>query len=167
MNFGTPHVVRNPELSAEACLPLLEAATGEVFQIMLGARLVRSNDPNPPEVADLTAMVGLAGQMCAIVSLRCDTATARRLAAKMLGEPSLEGNQFDEAARDAIGEICNMVAGNFKAKVAGLVDGCLLSVPTVITGKDYHLHLVANGSRAAVVLEFEDSPIWAALDLNT
>jgi len=166
MSVETPQLVRNPVISAKSCAPLLEAAMREVFQIMVGVRLVRARDINPPAVADLTAMVGLAGQICAIVSLRCKATTARRVAAKMLGVESLESNQLDEAAHDAIGEICNMVAGNFKAKVAGLIDGCMLSVPTVITGKDYHLHLVANGSRATVVFEFEGLPIWAALDMH-
>jgi len=35
---------------------------------------------------------------------------------------------------DAVGEVCNMVAGNFKNKISGISDGCKLSVPTVITG---------------------------------
>jgi len=30
--------------------------------------------------------------------------------------------------------------GNFKNKIDGLSDGCMLSLPTVITGSDYTLH---------------------------
>ena len=37
---------------------------------------------------------------------------------------------------DAVGEVCNMVAGNFKNKISGISDGCKLSVPTVITGSN-------------------------------
>jgi hypothetical protein len=49
----------------------------------------------------------------------------------------------DEAAKDpnivgdAMGELCNMVAGNFKAKVTSLADHRMLSVPTVISGDSY------------------------------
>ena len=53
---------------------------------------------------------------------------------------------------DALGEICNMVAGNFKNKVSGLGNGCMLSVPTVITGRDYHCHSL--GEREYYASEF-------------
>ena len=36
-----------------------------------------------------------------------------------------------------LGELRNMIAGNFKLKVTSLADHCMLSVPTVITGDDY------------------------------
>jgi hypothetical protein len=48
---------------------------------------------------------------------------------------------------DAIGEICHMVAGNFKNKLIGLVNSCMLSVPAVVTGRSYPafiLWLAAN-----------------------
>jgi Chemotaxis phosphatase CheX len=39
-----------------------------------------------------------------------------------------------------VGEICNLVAGNFKNKIAGLGEVCMLSPPSVITGDDYTVH---------------------------
>jgi len=43
--------------------------------------------------------------------------------------------------KDAIGEICNMLAGAWKGKVPGLSANCGLSVPAVISGRDYSLHV--------------------------
>ena len=67
---------------------------------------------------------------------------------------------------DAFGEVGNMVAGNFKNKVQGLGDSCMLSVPTVVTGTDYSLH--SNGASPAVELRllFENMPIVIALQVS-
>ena len=157
---------RNTILPQGDCAPLLETATREVFEIMLGAQLKWPSEAEPPPVADLTAMVGLAGRICGVLSLRCEASSACRMAAKMLGVEAVDTADFGADARDAIGEICNMVAGNFKAKLAGLVEGCVLSVPTVITGADYQLHMLADGTRTEISFGFEGSPVWITLDLH-
>jgi len=66
----------------------------------------------------------------AIFSLRCSESSATKIASQMLAISS------DEAAAqklDAIGEVCNIVAGHFKHKI-GYGDQCTLTVPTVIIG---------------------------------
>jgi hypothetical protein len=60
-----------------------------------------------------------------------------------------------------------MVAGNFKNKIAGLSDGCLLSVPTVITGSDYSLHPVSDSAEMEVRLLFENKPIVISLQIHS
>ena len=138
-------------------VPLLEAAACEVFEIMLGTRLERPVAEQPPPVTGLTAMIGLAGLLCGILSIRCESDCATRMAATMLGP---EANGQDDNLCDALGEICNMVAGTFKAKVAGLEDGCALSVPSVIRGADYHLYPLTHGERLEVCLSFNGAPLW-------
>jgi chemotaxis protein CheX len=68
---------------------------------------------------------------------------------------------------DALGEICNMVAGNFKNKIAGLAEGCMLSPPTVIAGSDYSLHSLANSPALEVRVLFEDMPIVVSLLIHS
>jgi hypothetical protein len=58
-----------------------------------------------------------------------------------------------------------MVAGNFKNKISGLGDGCMLSVPTVITGADYSLHALINDEIRTVML-FQDEPVVASLEVH-
>jgi chemotaxis protein CheX len=137
-------------------LPLIELATREVFETMLGCQLAL------PEIAvdeafGVTAMVGLAGQICGLLTVRCGAGSAALVASKMLG---VELDRVGCEMPDALGEVCNMVAGNFKNKIAGLGEGCMLSPPTVITGSDYTLH-----SQAAleVRLLFESMPIVISL----
>jgi chemotaxis protein CheX len=84
----------------------------------------------------LTAMVGMAGLLCGITTIHCSTDTAIRLASKMAGT---EAAKDPNIVSDALGELCNMVAGNFKAKIPSLADRCMLSVSTVITGENYAL----------------------------
>ena len=145
-------------------LPLMELATREVFEMMLGCKLAPQ-----PEIAvdgsfDITGMVGLAGQMCGVLTVRCTAMSASLMASKMLGMEPAEGSQD---VLDALGEICNMVAGNFKNKVAGMGDGCMLSVPTVITGKDYSLHSLADSGALEVRLLFESMLIAITLQIHS
>jgi chemotaxis protein CheX len=144
-------------------IPLMELATREVFEMMLGCRLAQ------PGMAvdgsfDITAMIGLAGQLCGVLTVRCGATSAALMASKMVGMELVEGSQD---VLDALGEICNMVAGNFKNKVAGMGDGCMLSVPTVITGKDYSLHALADSAAIEVRLLFESVPIAISLHIHS
>jgi chemotaxis protein CheX len=107
-------------------------------------------------------MVGMAGQLRGILTVRCSSKSAARMAARMLG---IDAEKVGPEMWDAVGEICNMVAGNFKNKIAGLGDGCMLSVPTVITGAEYNLHSMVNDEMRIVFL-FEGEKIVLYLDVN-
>jgi chemotaxis protein CheX len=142
--------------------PLMEVAVREVFELMLGCHLTEWSLEHDTAL-DITAMVGLAGQICGLVSLRCEQKSAVLMGSKMLGlEP---GNVGAEMA-DALGEVCNMVAGNFKNKISGMGDGCMLSVPTVITGTDYRLYSNADSPGIEVRLLFEGKPILVSLQIR-
>jgi chemotaxis protein CheX len=145
-------------------IPLLELATREVFEMMLGCKLAAQSEIAVDGSFDITGMVGLAGQMCGVLTVRCTAKSATLMASKMLGMEPAEGSQD---VLDALGEICNMVAGNFKNKVAGMGDGCMLSVPTVITGKDYSLHSLADSGTLEVGLLFENMPIAITLQIHS
>jgi chemotaxis protein CheX len=149
--------------SHEEWVPIMELATREVFEMMLGCQLAA------PEIAvdgtfDATSMVGLAGKMCGVLSFSCEGKSATLMASKMLG---VEAAERSREALDALGEICNMVAGNFKNKVAGLGEGCMLSVPTVITGKNFSLHSMADSAALEVRLLFEGMPIVISLAIHS
>jgi chemotaxis protein CheX len=159
---GASDSTRSP--SREGWREVLATATCEVFEIMVGTALSSATQQSPHFVADLTAMVGIAGSLCGVMGLRTSSESARRMAAKMLGVDELSLN---ENVQDAFGEVCNMIAGSFKGKIAGLADGCALSVPTVISGKDYALHSLANGERYEVIFSFEGKPLSVTLDLHS
>jgi chemotaxis protein CheX len=64
---------------------------------------------------------------------------------------------------DAVGEVCNMIAGNFKNKIAGMAEGCIPSPPTVVTGNDYALHVQTCSPVLEVRLLFESMPMVGSL----
>jgi len=144
-------------------IPLLELAIREVFELMLGSQLDLPGDESR-ELPGISAMVGLAGQICGVMSIRCDTKTACRMASKMLGaEPEPKSAEL----QDAFGEICNMVAGNFKNKITGMSEKCLLSVPTVVTGSDYTLRSLADSDTIEVTMLFERLPFNVSLEIHS
>jgi chemotaxis protein CheX len=143
-------------------IPLLEVASQEVFELMLGCKLTPPDGANELR-PDITAMVGLAGQLCGVLSIGCDHKSVALMASKMLG---IDADQAGPEMCDAFGEVCNMVAGNFKNKIAGLGDGCMLSVPTVITGTEYDLHSLTNTARLEVKFLFEGLPMTISLEVN-
>jgi chemotaxis protein CheX len=144
--------------------PILQHAAQEVFELMLSCPLTIPAGPVETEGLDIVSMVGLAGQLCGIISIRCSIKSAGRMASSMLGmDVATDGPEM----WDAVGEICNMVAGNFKNKVPGLGDGCMLSVPTVISGDSYRLHSMADSGVIHAVLLFQEYPIVLTLEVHS
>ncbi|MGA2960123.1 MAG: chemotaxis protein CheX [Candidatus Korobacteraceae bacterium] len=135
----------------------------EVFAMMVGTKLFRCPDPQPMIVPEFTAMVGMAGAICGVFTIRCSEYAASAIAAKMLGISIEEASQ---EKWDAMGEVCNMVAGSFKSKLADGGQNCMLSVPTVITGADYKLRSLADEESIEVCLQFDDEPLWLSLELH-
>jgi chemotaxis protein CheX len=143
---------------------LLECAAAEVFEIMAGERSSPWPSPNDEPSGDMTAMIGLAGGLCGILAVRCSRKMAEHVAARMLPGESIPTPGM---IGDAMGEVCNMIAGNFKAKIAGVADNCMLSVPTVITGEDYVMYPVDAGENFPVVLQVFGAPVWITLTLHS
>jgi chemotaxis protein CheX len=148
--------------SHENWIPLIEVAAKEVFELMLGCQLALAANPERTSL-DITAMVGLTGQLCGMLSVACDRKAAALMTSKMLG---VELEKVGPEVSDALGEVCNMVAGNFKNKIAGLAGGCMLSPPTVVSGGDYSLHSMADAPALEVKMLFEGLPMVIALQIN-
>ena len=148
--------------SHETWTPLLEMATREVFELMLGCQLAINSTAEAP-TPEVTAMVGLAGMLCGVLSVSCDNKAAALMTSKMLG---VELDKVGAEMADALGEICNMVAGNFKNKIAGLGDGCMLSPPTVITGNDYRMYGSSDAPTLELRLLFEGMPLVISLRID-
>jgi len=133
----------------------------EVCDMMLGMKVTRSE--NQTVKADVTAIVGLAGSLCGLFSIRCSRATAAKLAGKMLG---MEVGENDADVLDALGEVCNMVAGSFKSKVPGAAELCMLSVPTTIDGADYRIHPLRGGTCFELFSKCDEAPVQILLHVH-
>lgn len=139
---------------------ILECAAVEVFEMMAGVRLEPNAAPTEEPSGEQTAMVGMAGALCGMITLRCSQRASVKLASLMLGQDAASS---PDTARDALGELCNMVAGNFKAKINALKDQCMLSVPTVITGDNYSMEAADPNQGVTVALTFDGELVWVCL----
>ncbi len=132
----------------------LDASVEEVFQLMLGLECRREPGADERESETVTAVVGFGGML----SGACVFSTGQTVALEMAS--SMTGMQFDEVddiVKDGIGEICNMLAGAWKSKVPELAANCGLSVPAVITGRDYKLHMQSPEFQLHHRYRFRDS----------
>jgi chemotaxis protein CheX len=120
----------------------LDASVEEVFQLMLGVSCRREDTPYAVsgQVESVTAVVGFGGMLSGACVFRSQGHVAMKIASHMTG---MEFGEVDDTVKDAIGEVCNMLAGAWKGKVPELAAHCGLSVPAVITGRDYNLHVQA------------------------
>ncbi len=160
MSADSPVAVHSRQ---EEWLPILELAVQEVFEIMLGCQLGPTLKSESPPQGELTAMVGLAGSLRGVLTFSCGSQAANQIVDRMLGPGVVhtEGQVWD-----AIGEICNMIAGNFKNKLTGLDGLCLLSVPAVVTGPAYRFHSLAGGDSLETIRLLEGAPLVIRLDLH-
>jgi len=161
MSTDTSLVVRSHE---ENWLPVLELAIEEVFEIMVGQRVKPAPNADAQPPGGFTAMVGIAGALCGILTISCDKVTAREIARHMLG-PEIADSE--EQISDALGEICNIIAGNFKNKLSSASQSCMLSVPTVIKGEEYSYRSLADGEVLDTVMLFGESTLSVCLQLHS
>jgi chemotaxis protein CheX len=114
----------------------------EIFKMMFGldveAVQVPAVDSMPPQLDDRTAIVGFSGAMRGSCQVRMSTPAAQAVASAMLGGMPVDE---DDSISDALGELCNMLAGGWKNGIPGLSSECALSPPTIISGHDYKVHV--------------------------
>jgi chemotaxis protein CheX len=133
----------------------LDASVEEVFQLMLGVNCRRYSGPvEIREQESVTAVVGFGGLLSGACVFRCGASAAIQVASLMTGMELIE---VDDTVKDGIGEICNMLAGSWKSKVPGLAANTGLSVPAVITGRDYFLHVQAPEFKLDHTYKFDNA----------
>jgi len=133
----------------------LDASVEEVFRLMLGINCQRSiGQVEISEPESVTAVVGFGGLLSGACVFRSGASTAIKIAAHMTG---MEFETVDETVEDGIGEICNMLAGAWKSKVPDLAVHCDLSIPAVITGRDYKIHVQAPEFKLHHTFTFDDA----------
>jgi chemotaxis protein CheX len=129
------------EFLAPENLEHVDSVVIEIFKLMFGfdaeAVEIPAVDSMPPQPDDKTAIVGFSGAMRGSCQVRISTPAAQAVASAMLGGMPVEE---DDSISDALGELCNMLAGGWKNGIPGLSSECALSPPTIISGHDYKVH---------------------------
>lgn len=138
--------------SASAYAHAMDEAVKEVYSLMMDISCAAIDDCPIGEPETISAVIGLAGAMSGTCVLRSGERTARRMASGLTG---IDMASLDDTVKDAIGEICNMVAGAWKGKLPALASSCMLSTPTVVTGTNYQLHTQRPDLRIERYYRFE------------
>ena len=132
----------------------LDASVEEVFQLMLGVDCRRDGVFVLDEQQSVTAVVGFGGLLSGACVFKSGSSAAMKIAAHMTG---MEFSEIDDTVKDGIGELCNMLAGAWKGKVPDLAANTGLSVPAVITGRDYKIHVQAPEFQLHHTYHFDDA----------
>jgi chemotaxis protein CheX len=131
----------------------IRTATADVFTTMLGLGIANEpeySDKNPPTISDgVLAFVGMAGSWTGAGAISCSAAFACRICNQLL---MTEADAVNEEVLDAVGEVANMIIGNFKTMVEEHLGPLGLSIPTVIYGRNFTSRSL--GSNHWMVLPF-------------
>lgn len=96
--------------------------------------------------------VGITGAFNGMIYLYSSAAFARRMTCSLLGmtDAEIEGN---EMVNDAIGEMTNMIAGFIKSKLDNHGCRCVMTIPTVVRGRDFRIEPVTGVLRKTIYFE--------------
>ena len=148
-----------------SCVPKLIDATTEVFEKMvfttLGVREPLVNHPQPP--ANVMGAVRFLGTINGTVSFYASQAAACRIAGKLLG---ISPDEASSHVPDAVGEITNMIAGRFRAKMVQVGESLAITTPTVTSGTDFSAQHFGVVVTSLCPLTMGDSQVFVELALQ-
>jgi chemotaxis protein CheX len=129
------------ELFSQDNLLRMDETVKEVFGTMLGMEVAAfSRHPLPEETPDThgehTAVIGFEGAICGHCEINLSRRASAAIASAMLG--GIDIDKESDAICDAIGELCNMLAGGWKDRLPNLSADCHISIP--VRSCDLHPH---------------------------
>lgn len=131
-------------------------ATQDVFQTLIGWEMhvdgITVNKGPTDGGAELNAIISFNGTMSGAFILHCPEALAAAIASEVLGTPCEEGSAD---TKDAIGELLNMIAGGVKNHYQSQADPFKISVPTIVTGTDFSVHVKVESEDEIVSFAFQ------------
>ena len=115
----------------------IQQATESVFSMMLDLPVKiqpHQTVPQPDPVDGVVALLGFTGPWAGTGVLFCDELFACRIGSAML---MTEVTEINGDVLDGLGEVANMVLGNFKESLESHTGPLGLSVPTVVYRKNF------------------------------
>ena len=106
---------------------LLDDAVSEVFDLMLSFPCTPAL-PSASRPPGFTASVQFSGSLTGSCAVHLDVASANLLTTHLTGQPPEPDSPL---LADIVGELCNMIAGSWKSRLAPPLASCHLSPPTI------------------------------------
>ena len=126
-------------MEKQAIIHSICGATVGIFSTMLSLEAVpgptRSETACPSVQDGVMSFVSLDGPWVGTGVMTCSATAACRFSAAFLMMPEVPA--MNEEVLDCIGELTNMIIGNFKTDAECLLGQLTLGVPTVIYGKNF------------------------------
>ncbi len=116
--------------SEEEALRVIDFTVEEIFQAMLRCSCQVAGKATGDGV-DIAARISFSGALEGECIVALPRSTAARITEVLLGG---EDDWSDAIIDDAVGELCNMIAGGWKSRLSHLQSMCRLSVPSVSRG---------------------------------
>lgn len=135
-----------------------------VFDTMLNLKL---REGLPRETYDtqeeqVAGSIGFAGDFNGLLYLHVSAPFALDMASRMLGIPREEISGH-EMINDVVGEIANMLAGQFKTQLCDAGWSCAITFPTVIRGHHFHIVRTAGSERRLLHLDSDEQHLLLEL----
>lgn len=141
-------------ISAEMVTEIVQS----IFSTMIGLDITVDEIPWTAKGDRLTSSVYLEGEWCGAISIECNHQHACSIAGHFLAaEPPADVN---DDVRDVLGELANMIGGNVKSVIASDVR---LSLPSVIDGSNYELHICGSDSLDRIAFRFPNGLFWVTV----
>jgi CheY-specific phosphatase CheX len=146
--------------------PIVRAVL-KTFHTMLAIELEprRTMEMSPFDSEHVLAEVSFVGKTSGLVHLRLPSASIAMLGDRLLGLPP-EALADEAIANDVLGELCNMIVGNFKSYLCDAGLDCKLSIPKIARTADFKLHAVSGGTSERQGFQAAELCLYADLSVN-
>jgi flagellar motor switch protein FliN len=133
----------------------------ELFDLMLAMNLELSESRGDQQIEGLRVVgsVNFAGEVTGSLNIQLSKTFSRIVASKMVDIP-LEELTGDEQTKDAIGELCNIVAGNLKSGFCDSGLKCEISPPSITIGEDFRIETLNMARYEQFAFKFDDHDIF-------
>lgn len=150
-----------------AMIDPLSRAVVKTFSTMLNIELAPAE---PSDVAPFTdscfvSSAGFSGQANGMVHLRLREALVRKSAGLLLGEDPAQLPM--DSVCDVLGELTNMIAGNFQSNLCDATLRCRLSTPTVEPAAPFVLPKAALGHRQEMVFTHDGNLLFVSVTVHS
>jgi chemotaxis protein CheX len=122
---------------------MVNAAVSEVFTTMLNLEVRQVSHEacgfkGEPQIA---SAVGFTGRVSGVVYLYTTVRFAVRITRGLLGLNASEAHN-DDMVNDAMGEIANMIVGQFKSRLTDRGLPCVMTIPSIVRGSQFEIEAV-------------------------
>ena len=124
---------------------LISAAVTEVFSTMLNMQMlaVPADECVFAGESQIASAVGFTGRLSGVAYLYTTTRFAGRITRGLIGLDATEV-ATDEMVNDAMGEMANMVVGQFKSRLVDRGYPCVMTIPSIVRGSQFGIEAVSE-----------------------